>query len=166
VRIAEAQLGAQPDGVEELDDPRVDLRPAGKPVQPERLADDLPARHPRIERRVGILEDDVHPAPVRAQVAPGEIRDVGAVQPDRPIGRLVETVDAVADGRLAAAGLPDEAEDLSRGDRERDAVDGVDDPAGAAHAAAEREVLHEPFDLQDRLLIGAHRSPGWKQATT
>jgi hypothetical protein len=166
VRIAKAKLGAQSDGVEELDDPGIDLGPAGEPMEPERLADDLSARHPRIERRVRILEDDVHATPVRAEIAPGEVRDVRAVQPDRPCGGLVETVDAVADGRLPAPRLADEAEDLSRGDREGDPVDGVHDPAGAAHAAAEREVFHEPFDLENGWLVGDHRSPGWKQATT
>ena len=43
VRVAVAQLGAQADRVEELDDPLVERRAAREPVQAERLADDLAA---------------------------------------------------------------------------------------------------------------------------
>ena len=66
VRVAVAKLGAQADRVEELDDAPVERRPAGEPVQPQRLADDLAARHPRVQRGVGVLEDDVDLAPVAA----------------------------------------------------------------------------------------------------
>ena len=59
VRVAVAQLGAQPDRVEELDHAPVERGAAGEPVQPQRLADDLAAGHPRVERRVRVLEDDV-----------------------------------------------------------------------------------------------------------
>ncbi len=82
-----------------------------------------------------------------------------------PGGRLVQPVDAVADGRLAAARFADEAEHLPRRERERDAVDGVDDPAAGSDAVPELEVLDEPFDLEHRLESLAHCSPGWKQAT-
>ena len=58
-------------------------RAAREPVQPDRLADDLPAGHARVERRVRVLEDDVHLAPERPQLAAREVRDVGAVEPDR-----------------------------------------------------------------------------------
>ena len=88
VRVAVAELGAQPDGVEELDDAPVQGGPAGEPVQPQRLADDLAARHPRVQRRVGVLEDDVDLAPVGPQPAPREARDVGAVDADRAAGRV------------------------------------------------------------------------------
>ena len=50
--------------------------------------------------------------------APREVRDVGAVEPDRPGGRLdAAAAMQFADRRLAAAGLADEAEQLARAER-------------------------------------------------
>ena len=53
-----------------------------------------------------------------------------------PAGRVEQARDAVADRRLAAAGLADEAEHLAGRDRERDAVDRVHDLPAAADARA------------------------------
>ena len=100
----------------------------------------------------------MHPAPVRPQAAAREVRDVGAVEPDRPRRRLEQPVDAVADRRLPAAGLADEAEHLARADRERHAVDRVHDAAAVGSRHGRREVLDEPVDLEDRLRSVAHRS--------
>ena len=83
-------------------------------------------RHPRVERAVGILEDDLHLAAHLPQVAARRATRrrrrrsitwpaVGFDQPqDRPAG-----------GRLAAARFADEAERLAAVDVEADAVDGV-----------------------------------------
>ncbi len=164
MRIAEPQLRPEADGVEELDDALVDLGAPGQPVEADRLPHDLCAGHAWIERGVRVLEDDVHPAPVRSQAAARQVRDVGAVEPDRPVRRLVEPVDAVADRRLPAARLADEAEHLPWSDRERHAVDRVDDAAAAGHSLADREVLDQPVDFEHRLQRVRHRSPGWKHA--
>ena len=163
VRVAVPELLAQPDRVEQLRHARFQLRAAGDAVEPDRLADDLATGHARVERGVRILEDDVHATAEGPQLAPREVRDVLAVEPDRPVRRLEQPVDAVADGRLAAARLADEAEHLARRKREGDAVDGVDDAAAAGHSPSQREVLDQPIDLEHRCV---HRSPGWKQATT
>src|SRR5262245_17934548 len=166
VREAMAELLPEPDGVEELADAPVELASLRDPVQAERLADDLAARHARVERGVRILEDDVHLAPVRSERAAREARDVVAAEPDRAVRGLEQPVDAVADRRLAAARLADEAEHLARGERERDAVDRVHDLAAARDAPPEREVLHERLDLEHRWARGdAHPGPGWKHAT-
>ena len=82
VRVAVAQLGAQADGVEDLLDARVELAASREPVQPQRLADDVAAAHPRVERRVRILEDHVQIAAQRSHRAPREVRDVDAFQAD------------------------------------------------------------------------------------
>src|SRR5262249_32940189 len=71
------------------------------------------------------------------------------------------------DRRLAAAGLADEPEHLARRERERDVFDGVHDVA-AAEARADREVLHQPLDLESRHVTvhtASSRTPGWTQAT-
>src|SRR5829696_4884550 len=145
VRIAEPQLRPESDRVEELDDPPFERGASSEPVEADRLPDDLATRHARIEGRVRVLEDDVHPTAVRPQAAARQMGDVGPVEPDRPRRRLVEPVHAVPHRRLATPGLPDKTQDLAWGDR---------------------EVLDEPLDLEDRLLRSvAHRSPGWKHAT-
>ena len=87
VRVPEAKLVAQADLVEQLDDPRVEVAPARETLHGQRLAHDLPTRHARVERRVRILEHHVHVAPERPQRAPRQVRDVRALQPDRPVGR-------------------------------------------------------------------------------
>ena len=70
VRVAVAQLRPQADRVEELATRRVDVAPRARcRWMPQRLADDLAARHARVQRRVRILEDDVQLAPQRPQLA-------------------------------------------------------------------------------------------------
>jgi hypothetical protein len=101
-------------------------------VQAKRLADDLPACHSRIERRVRILKDDVEVAPERPHPPPREMGDVCALESDRPVRRLEQAQDAVADGGLPASRLAHEAEELAGADRERDAVDRVDDGVRSA----------------------------------
>src|SRR5262249_18292874 len=167
VRGAGAQFRPQPDAVEEIGSLPVRVLTCREPVQAQRLADDLPACQGRVEGRVRVLKDDVHAAPVGFQTASRKVRDVDAVKPDRPRGRLEEAHDAVRDRRLAAAGLADEPEHLARGERERDVFDGVNDGA-AAEARTDREVLHQPFDLErrgDTVHTAASTMPGWTQAT-
>jgi hypothetical protein len=93
------------------------------------------------------------------------VGDVCSLESNRSRRRLVQAVDAITDGRLAAPRLADEAENFPRGEGERDAVDGMDDSPAASDAPPELEVLNEPFDLEHGLDGLAHRSPGWKQAT-
>src|SRR5215210_1937815 len=95
-------------------------------MHPHRLTDHPPDRVARVQRRVRILEDHLHPAPERAQLALVERRDVLAVEGDPSGGRLVQAEDCAADGRLPAARLAHEPERLAALDVERDAVDRLD----------------------------------------
>ena len=128
-------------------------------VDAQRLADDVVHRHPRIQRRIRILEDDLHLAAHVAHLTPVQMGDVPPVEDDRPGGRLDELDQRPGERRLATAGLTDEAERLPRLDREIDAVDGMDLADGALQeAGADREVLDEPFDLEDLLAHEGHRA--------
>jgi hypothetical protein len=69
----------------------------------------------------------VHPAAVGTELPAREMRDVVPTEPDRPRGRLQQSHDAPAGGGLPAAGFPDEAEHVTRRDRERDILDRVDE---------------------------------------
>ena len=65
-------------------------------------------------------------------------------------GRLEQPRHEPRHRRLPAARLADEAQCLAWRNRERDAVDGVDDGAALALRAARREVLDEVLDHQQR----------------
>ena len=93
-------------------------------VHRERLGDDVADGHARVERRVRVLEDDLHLAPHLPHLLAAERRQLPPVEPDRAAGRLEQAEDAVPGGGLARAGLADEPERLALPDLEADAVDG------------------------------------------
>ena len=133
-------------------------REDGQPVDGQRLADDRADRHARVERGERVLEDDLHVAAERVQLLAAECDDVPALEPDLARGRLDQPQDAAAGGRLAAAGFADQAQRLAGGDVEAHAVDGVHAVELAREqAAADREVLDQILDAQQRLGHCAHR---------
>src|SRR5947208_15440131 len=79
--------------------------------------------HPRIERAVGILEDDLHPAAQRAQLPRVEREDVLRVKEHFARGGLLESQHGAADRRLTGAGFAHETERLAPGNGERHAID-------------------------------------------
>ena len=108
------------------------------------LADAVADRRARVERRVRVLEDDLHPPPVGLQRGALERGDVRAVEDDRAGRRVDEPQQQPADGRLAAARLADEAERLAAPDLEAHAVDGLDlADRPLQDAARDREVLDQ-----------------------
>src|SRR5262249_43299337 len=84
--------------------------------------------------RPRVLEDHRHLVAVPAQVRAGEPVDVGAAEPDRALDlgpARQEPVDRPGGHRLAGPRLADQADGLTRADRERDiAQDGA---PGAVH---------------------------------
>src|SRR5439155_7932469 len=78
---------------------------------------------PRVERFVGVLEDDLDPPPELERARAGVACERCSVEEDSSGARRVETGDAAADRGLAAAGLADERDASTRFDRERDVVD-------------------------------------------
>ena len=63
-----------------------------QPEQLERAHDGLEDRPPGVEREVGVLEDDLEPAPKGAPPGPGSLRQGRAVQTDAtPVGRRSPT---------------------------------------------------------------------------
>ncbi len=129
VRVPVGVFGAQSDLGEQFLDARADGGAAGPAVQLDRLGDDLTDGHARVERGRGVLEDQVEVLAQRTHRAAGQVGDVGAVHPDGAARGFVEAYGATADGRLPAAGLPDQADDLTPADGDRDPVDGTDGAA-------------------------------------
>ena len=160
VRVARPGVGGQADRLQQLAHRLAELLAAAA-VHAQRLADHARNRVARVQRRVRILEDHLHPPPQRAHLRLAEVGDVGAVEGDLPGGRLVEAEERAADGRLAAARLADEPERLAALDLERDAVDGLDVADVAVHhdAAPDREPDLEVVDLDERRPVGAHAAP-------
>ncbi len=122
-------------------------------LRPQRLGDDVPDRHPGIERRHRVLEDDLDPPPQRL--------DPGLAQAAR---RLPEQLDRPALGpgqfeqfeegrRLAGPRLADQRERLTAPHVEIDAVHGVHraDPAPEGGSPEDGEGAGEPAHLQHRL---------------
>ena len=147
-----------------------------EPVHAQRLAHHPPDRVTWVERRVRILEDHLHPAPQRAELALAQVGDVDAVEDDLARGRVVEAQQRAPDRGLAAPGLSDEPEGLAALDVDRDAVDRlhVADVAVEHDPAADREPDLQVLDVDEGIAHAAgpsldrsHSSAGTglKQAT-
>jgi hypothetical protein len=125
----------------------------------ERFGDDVPDGHARIQRCVGILEDDLQLAACLPHLPPVRFRQVLALEDDRAFGRLQQLQDAVAGRRLTRAGLADEPERLAGMHIERDVVDRLDvvDRPVDEDTLLDREVLLEVLDDEQGLLAGRRR---------
>ena len=154
VRVAPEVVGAEADRLQQVDDPLLPLAPRlGELVDDEGLADDRAHRHAGVQRRVGVLEDDLHVAPQVAQRALVEGGDVLVLEPHLARGGLDEAEDAAAGGGLAAARLAHEAERLALQDLHGDVVHRVDAGDFAREEApADGEVLLEILDSKERRL--------------
>src|SRR5205807_9967695 len=91
VRVPARGIGGQADDAEQLADARHRFAPAGQAVCAQRLADDSPDAVTGVQRSERILEDHLHPAADRSQLALTQLRDVTAVEDDPAGSRLVET---------------------------------------------------------------------------
>ena len=92
----------------------------------QRLPDDIPDRHPRIERTKRILEDQLHIAADTPHFWAGEDENGFVLKKHLAAGGGDETKDGPAGGGLTAAAFADEAEGLAGADPEADAIDGLD----------------------------------------
>ena len=149
VREPVCVLGAEADCAQQLVDALTAVE-AVEGVDAEWLGDDLADRHPWIQRRVGILKDDLELTPHLAHPLAAVLRDVLAVEDDLAGSALQQLDDRPTERRLAAPGLTDESESLPGSHREVDAVDGVHLTDGPLQQSrANGEVLEEPFDAED-----------------
>ncbi len=113
VRVAVDEVGVEADHLEQPLDALPARAAVADPVHDERLADDVADGHPRVERGVRVLKDDLHLAPHLAELFALQLRQFAAEEIDRALGRLQELEHAVARRRLAGAGLADETERLA-----------------------------------------------------
>ena len=130
--LARGVFGRQSDGAQEIRHLPADATSA-RLGHEHRLLQRRADRAHRVERRVRILEDDLHAATHRGAVARRELRVVGgvdAVDRDRAGGRRLEPDEAAAERRLARARLADEADALALAHLDRDAGERIDARAG------------------------------------
>ena len=121
---------------------------------PDRLLD----RHRRVERRVRVLEDDLHAAPNRAELALGHARDLVALELDAPLGRRHEPEQGSPERRLPAPRFADEPQHLAPAEVERDVVDcldvsGLPPDEPLTEAPPERVVRLETTDRDEDLAV-------------
>src|SRR5882724_2159104 len=82
----------------------------GKFVNFQTFADDIADAHPRIQRGIGILKNDLHLPPRIAEFALGQSQQVFPLEIDLAAGRLNKPKNGSSQRRLAAAGLADDAQ--------------------------------------------------------
>jgi len=110
-------------------------------VDHQGLGDDRRDRHARVERRVRVLENDLHALAIPAQIAIGDRQQIDAVELDRARRGLDEAQHAATDRRLARTRLPHQPERATLGEIERHTRDGLHDDLAAT--AAHRKMLDE-----------------------
>jgi ABC-type dipeptide/oligopeptide/nickel transport system ATPase subunit len=100
-------------------------RIVGEAVNVDRLGDRLPHRHARIEGRVRVLKDDLHPPPNGAELRLFARRAVLAFEGDASAGRIEQTQNRPSERGLAAPRFADETECFPLADVEAHVVDGA-----------------------------------------
>ena len=129
-----------------------------KPVRDRRLADDVDDAHAGVERRVRILEDHLHLELLPPRRRGGQPRQRDPAPVALAGGQRQQADGEAAQRRLAAAGFPDEPDDLAGRDCKVDTVDGVHDllaQAGAERVADPRRHVERPDEaLRDALQLG------------
>ena len=95
-------------------------------VDRQRLADDVPRSHARVQGAIRVLEYDLHLAAHGPHLVGASAGNFRAVEPDFAVGGTVEAQDAPAGGGLATAGLTHEPEGFAAHDGKVNVVHGLD----------------------------------------
>ncbi len=164
MRVALRHRGVEADPVEQLGHALVALRPSvDEPVDRERLADRVADLHPRVERAVGILEDDLEVAAAAAQLFALEREQVGAAEVQGPFVRFDQPDQDPPERGLAGAGLADQADDLGGHHVEVDTIDGVERRCpGTEQTAARPEALRQATRTDERVRAHPTVSRWWR----
>jgi len=167
VRVAVVVLWVQPHCLQEA--AGAGLPPLGveHPAGAHRFLDDRTDLHPRVQRRLGVLEDELCVLTDRPECARAQFSQVSPFEVDGPVGRLDQPEDRSGERALPTARLADQPEGLAPVDVERDVVDRLHpialhrerQPAVAVEVDLEsskgasglREVLGQPVDPEERL---------------
>ena len=150
VRVAPCVGVLESDQVQQFGDAVASLVPRPYPMDLERFRDNVPDTHPRVERRVRILEDDLHVTPHLAHRRAAEREQVDVPEPHLTRRGLDQAQHAAPRRRLPAARFADEPERLAFLDREAHLVDSLRGRHGSEEARSAGEVLGQAADVDDR----------------
>lgn len=92
-------------------------------MNPQSLGNDRLHGHPWIEAGKGILENDLHAAPVGPHFGVGQLHQVHAFEEDFACRRLDQPKNRTAGRRFAGAGFTDQADDVALLDGEGNILD-------------------------------------------
>jgi hypothetical protein len=151
-------LGSEAHQTQQLAHAVLDLV-ARRPVQLQRLADDLHHALARVERRERVLEHHLHLAPQRLELLALCGGDVVTVEAELPFGGVDQAHDGPRHRRLPAARLPHQADGLALGDGQGHVVHRVDPCHLAVHdeALLDRKEHLQVLDVDERpAVVGAH----------
>ena len=141
--------------VEQLLGAALAIGPRLHPVDLQGLVDGFAHRLPVVERRVGILEHVLQSPATVPQRRARKRAEVHAVEQHASGARLFEPDDRAPEGRLAAARLADQADDLARVQLDGNVVDGMHELA-PLHALEPRLQV---FDFKNRRVCHAAAFP-------
>ena len=117
-------------------------------VDAERLRDHLMDRHPRIERRIRILEHHLQLAALRPQPRRPHRGDVIVLDQDRAAARIDQTQDQPPQRGFATAGFADQSERPSGGHEERHVAHRAQGVAPPTVVAADVKILSKRNHLK------------------
>ena len=107
-------------------------------VDVDTLAHDVADRHAGVKARIGVLEHNLHTAPVGQHIHRNLfllVKQHLAVIDNRAVGRLIQAQQGAAGGRLAAAGFADQTQGLALADGKAHVIHSLHILLVLAHAA-------------------------------
>src|SRR5215207_1658560 len=104
-------------------------------VDREPVADLVADPAPRVEARIRVLEDELHPASQPAKGRAVGAREIDAVEGNAAGGRRQEAEHEPADRALARSAFPDKADHLAPPNREIDVAHGAERASRGQEAA-------------------------------
>src|SRR6185503_7830409 len=143
MRVSRELRWIQAHQLEQLAHARPSLGARSGLVDDERLFDDVADAHTRVERRIGILKDDLHVLARLAHAGAREGEHVLSFEAHFAGRGLDQPEDAAPGGRLAAARLADETERFPLVDAEAHAIDRANDRRLLEETLAARELLDQ-----------------------
>jgi hypothetical protein len=121
---------------------------AGEPVDPDAFGDRGAHRHPRVERAVRVLKDDLHPAAHLPERDPIQREEIAPLEHGGSRGRLLQPENGAAYGRFPASRFAHQPQRFPVLHVERHAVHRPDRVRPRAEQAAGVVVLHQIAHLQ------------------
>ena len=149
VRVAAREARLQPDQMQQFGDPFATARARHEIVQRQRFAQDPADGHARVERGVGVLEDDLGIPAEAAQLAGIQGQQIAALEADTAGIRLDQPEHQPAHGRFSASGFADQRQRLAGVEAK---ADPVDRPDQGGRPSEQRtigdEIFCQSFDLE------------------